>query len=249
MCTLLSIHFCLCCYSNLAPHPTSLERTTPDLVGTCLDEGTNITNTFVCLNTSLCETATLYVNRSTCATTHAIATTHQRTNNTRLWALEWSRKSVAKVTGLSVKALRTLQRKGQAKQRARAPMRTRLSNNTLRGIANVHAIPRTRSKHLVQTFPHPAGTWMRRPCEQKALRWLTALQDPQVPQPLHKAIQQMPLEDIKILYRTCKMIAPICLEYISAEPELILHGASSGSLDFGTAHQTNPTTPNADYED
>jgi hypothetical protein len=167
----------------------------------------------------------------------------------RLWALEWSRKSVAKVTGLSVKALRTLQRKGQAKQRARAPMRTRLSNNTLRGIANVHAIPRTRSKHLVQTFPHPAGTWMRRPCEQKALRWLTALQDPQVPQPLHKAIQQMPLEDIKILYRTCKMIAPICLEYISAEPELILHGASSGSLDFGTAHQTNPTTPNADYED
>jgi hypothetical protein len=59
----------------------------------------------------------------------------------------------------------------------------------------------------------------------------------------------MPLEDVKVFHQTCEMIASIGLEHISAELELVLHGASSGSLDFGTTHQTNPTTPNAEYED
>lgn len=34
----------------------------------------------------------------------------------RLWALDWSRKSIAQVSGLGVKPMRTLQRNGQAKQ-------------------------------------------------------------------------------------------------------------------------------------
>lgn len=112
----------------------------------------------------------------------------------RLWALEWSRKSVAKVSGLGVKSLRTLQRKGQAKQRKRAFVKTGLSNTNSKGIANAHANPRTQSERSGQTFSQPAGMWTRRPREQKALRKLTALQHPQAPQPLHNAIQQMPLE-------------------------------------------------------
>jgi hypothetical protein len=167
----------------------------------------------------------------------------------RLWALEWSRRSVAKVTSLPVKTLRTLQRKGQAKQRARAPMKTGLSNNISKGIANVHVDPRTRSEHSGQTFSRPVGTWTRRPHEQKAPSKFAPLQHQQLPQLLHNATQKMPLEDIKVLHQKCEMIASIGLEYISAELELVLRSASSGSLEFGTTHQMNPTTPNADYED
>jgi hypothetical protein len=59
----------------------------------------------------------------------------------RLWALDWSHKSIAKVSGLGVKSLQTLQRKGQAKQRIRAPVKTRLSKYTSKGTANVHINP------------------------------------------------------------------------------------------------------------
>lgn len=42
----------------------------------------------------------------------------------RLWALDWSRKSVSKVSGLPVSQLRKLQRRGQAKQRTGVPVKT-----------------------------------------------------------------------------------------------------------------------------
>ena len=46
----------------------------------------------------------------------------------------------------------------------------------------------------------------------------------------------------------CEIMASISLESLNAELALILHRASSGSLDSGTTHQMNPTTWNAEYE-
>lgn len=75
-----------------------------------------------------------------------------------------------------------------------------------------------------------------------------SLQHKLPPELLHDIMQQMPLEDIKLLHRMCEIMASIGLESLNAELALILHRASSGSLDSGTTHQMNPTTWNAEYE-
>jgi hypothetical protein len=167
---LLSIQFFLCCCCSIVPSPTSFNSTIPSIIRKCLDEGTNILLTSIYLNTSLYDKTSMDVNTSIYVTTHAIETIHQPTDEQhkflrrvrelvalrrdpdalqdigidrikRLWALDWSHKSIAKVSGLGVKSLQTLQRKGQAKQRIRAPVKTRLSKYTSKGTANVHINP------------------------------------------------------------------------------------------------------------
>ena len=137
----------------------------------------------------------------------------------RLWTLDWSRKSVSIVSGLPVSQLRKLQRRKQAKQRTRAPVKTGVSKETI-GLPRGHKAPRK----------------------------FASLQHKSPPELLHDIMQQIPLEDIKLLHRMCAMMASIGLENLSAEVELVLHRASSGSIDSDTTHQMNPTSSNAEYE-
>jgi hypothetical protein len=154
----------------------------------------------------------------------------------RLWALGWSHKSIARVTGLSVEQLRECRRGGKAEQQTEAPLKTTLSNDTCKRTINVHVNPKPRGKCPKQMLPRPAKSRLDLPHGGKAPQRLTPPQHKLPLELLHNILHHLSSKDIKALRQTCRTMASIGLEYIGAEVELISYRASFRSLSDITRH-------------
>lgn len=140
----------------------------------------------------------------------------------KLWRYGVSYKTIAYITGISVKEQRAWRKDGQKRHQSEAPLKIGQSCNTSGQTDNV----RTRRKRgrQEQTLQHSEQVW-----QPKACGTFSPLQHVP-PELLHIIMSRLPSKDIKTLRQTNKFMAQVGLEHIATEIPLVSRRASFRNL-------------------